>query len=93
MKSSLATGSLLFFGLSVLFLLTLTAFESVLVGISPGVERVITLLFLVVPAGIGAALAAMSIARKEGQTGRAISGLLLNSLFALFHLLLILFAG
>ena len=93
MKRSLVTGSLLFFGLSVLLQLALTRFESALVGVSPGVERVITLLLLVVPAVIGAVLGAMSIARHEGQTGRAIAGIALNSLFALFHLFLILFAG
>lgn len=93
MKQSHATGSLLLFGLSVLFLLALTSFESAFVGMSPGMERVITVLLLVVPAVIGAVLGVMSIARNEGRTGRAIAGIILNGLFAIFHLSLTFFAG
>ena len=84
---------MLLFGLSVLLLLALTFFESALIGISPGLERVITLLLLVAPALAGAALGVMSIVRNEGRTVLAIAAIVLNSLFALFHLFLIFFAG
>ena len=93
MKRNLATGSLLFFGLSMLLLLGMTEFESALVDMSLGMERVITVLLLVVPAVIGTILGVMSIARNEGRTGRAIAGIILNGLFAIFHLLLTFFAG
>lgn len=93
MRLNLATGSLLFFSLSVLLLLGLTEFESALIGLSPRLERVITVLLLVVPAVIGTVLGVMSLARKEGRTGRAMTGIILNGLFALFHLSLTFFAG
>ena len=93
MKLSLAVGSLILFGLAVIVLITLTLFESALLGMSPEVERIISLLGLVLPAAIGVALGVMSLARREGRTGLAITGIVLNTLFALFHLMIILFAG
>lgn len=93
MRPNLATSSLLFFGLSVLLLLALTAFESALTNLTTDVERVITVVLLVLPAVIGAGLGAMSLARKEGWMSRAIAGIFLNGLFALFHLFLTFFAG
>jgi hypothetical protein len=93
MKLSLSVGSLLLFGLAVVLLVTLTLFESALLGISPDAERIISLLGLVLPAAIGAALGVMSLARREGRAGLAVLGIVLNTLFALFHLMLILFAG
>lgn len=93
MRPNLATGSLLFFGLSVLLLLALTQFEAALTNLSTNLERLITLLLLVAPAVIGAALGAMSLARKEGRASRAMAGILLNGLFALFHLFVTFFAG
>lgn len=93
MRPNLATGSLLFFGLSTLLLLALTRFEFAFTNLSVGAERVITLLLLVAPAVIGVALGAMSLARKEGRASRAMAGILLNGLFALFHLFLTFFAG
>ena len=93
MKPKLATGSLLFFGLAVLLLLALTTFETAFVNVSTGVERVLTVLLLVVPAIIGAVLGAMSLGRRERRTWVAIVGIILNVLFALFFLLLTFFAG
>jgi len=92
-KRSLATVSLIIFGLSVLFLLVWTMSESALVGMSVIAERVVTFALLVLPAAVGAVLGVMSLLRKEGQKGLAITGILLNTLFAAFHLLLVLFAG
>jgi hypothetical protein len=93
MKLSLAVGSLILFGLSLLFLVLLTRFESALLGISPESERVITLSGVVLPAFLGAALGVMSLLRNQGRTGLAVAGILLNTLFALFHLMIVLFAG
>ena len=93
MKSSLAAGSLVLFGLAVVLLVMLTLFESTLLGMSPEAERIISLLGLVLPAVIGAALGVLSLVRCEGRTGLAIIGIALNTLFALFHLMIVLFAG
>jgi hypothetical protein len=88
-----AAGSLALLALSMFFLVSFTMFESVLVGIPSGTERVITFLLLVLPAAAGAVLGTLSLIRREGRTGLAILGAVSNALFALFHLALILFAG
>ena len=93
MKRSLASISLLLFGVSVVVLLGWTMFESALTGMSTMTERILTVALLVLPAGIGAVLGAMSLMQKEGKTGMAITGIILNTLFALFHLMVVLFAG
>jgi hypothetical protein len=93
MKLSLGTKSLVFFLLSVLFLVLLTVFESSLAGLSLTTERILSLLFLVVPAMIGIVFGVLSILRKESRLWLGILGILLNALFALFHLFLLSFAG
>ena len=93
MKLSLISGSLLLFGLSVVLWVMLTLFESALAGMSLGAERLVTLLGLVLPAGVGTVLGVMSLARKEGRMWLAAIGLALNTLFAIFHLMIVLFAG
>jgi hypothetical protein len=81
------------FGLSIVVWMMLTLFESALVGMPPSVERLITLLGLVLPAGIGGVLGAISLIRRERPPWLAVLSLILNTLFALFQLLVILFAG
>lgn len=93
MKRNLAGGSLLLFGVSVLLLVALTLFESALARMAPDTERIITFLLLVLPAAAGAGLGVLSLARAEGQGWMAVAGIVLNTLFALFHLMIILFAG
>jgi hypothetical protein len=93
MKRSLAGISLLFFGLSVIFWLALTVFEAALVGTPLGTQRVITFFLLVLPAAIGAVLGLTSLLHKEDRVWMAIASTLLNTLFALFHMMIILFAG
>jgi hypothetical protein len=93
MKRSLAGISLILFGLSVIFLVAWTLFESALPGMSTMTERIITFSLLVLPAGIGAVLGVMSLTYKEGRMWLAITGILLNTLFAFFHLLIVFFAG
>lgn len=84
---------MILFGVSVLLLLVWTASESAFIGMSAVVERIVTFVMLVLPAGLGAVFGVMSLVRKEGQKGLAITGILLNALFAVFHLLIVLFAG
>lgn len=93
MQQSYARTSLILLGVSILLLIALTVFESALIGVSASIERVITFLALVLPAGAGCVLGAMSLIRREGKTWLALAGLILNGLFALFHLAIVLFAG
>lgn len=93
MQPSYARTSLILLGISILLLIALTAFESALVAISTSLERIITFVALVLPAGAGSVLGGMSLARREGKTGLALAGFVLNALFALFHLAIVLFAG
>lgn len=93
MRPSYARTSLILFAISILLLIILTIFESALVGVSQSIERGITFVALVVPAALGAVFGALSLARREAQSVAAIAGIILNSLFALFHLLLVALAG
>jgi hypothetical protein len=93
MRKSLAGISLLLFVIAMLLWVLITVFESALVGMSAGSERLLIFLLLVLPAGIGAILGIVSLVRKEGRTGVAIAGMVLNGLFALFHAAILLFAG
>jgi hypothetical protein len=56
-------------------------------------ERLITFLLLVLPAGAGAMLGVLSLIRRQGPLWLAWAGVALNGLFALFHVMIILFAG
>jgi hypothetical protein len=92
-KGKLARASLFLLGLSLLLLVVLTAFESALTGMPPLMERLATFLMLVLPAAVGAGLGVLSLARAEGRLWMAVSGIVLNTIFALFHLMILLFAG
>jgi hypothetical protein len=92
-KRSFAAISLILFGLSVIFLIFWTVSESVFAGMSTFAERIVTFVLLVLPAGIGAILGIMSLFYREGRGWLAVTGIILNTLFALFHLALVLFAG
>lgn len=93
MKMSLGAKSLAFFGLSVLFLVLLTLFESLLSGMSLTAERVISALLLVLPGVIGIVLGILSLSRKELRVWVAILGVILNALFVLFQTAVLFFAG
>ena len=93
MKGNLARASLFLLGLSILLLVVLTAFESALTGMPLVTERLLTFLLLVLPAGVGVGLGVLSLARGEGRMWLAVTGVVLNTLFALFHLTILLFAG
>ena len=93
MQRSYARTSLILFGASVLLLIVLTMFEAALVGASQAMERIITVLALILPAGVGSIFGALSLAHQEGKTWLALAGFILNVSFALFHLAILLFAG
>ena len=93
MQPNYARTSLLLFGISTLLLIVLTLFESALAGLPQSLERVITFLALVLPAGVGAVFGWLSLTRREGKNWMALSGLIFNTLFALFHLAILSFAG
>jgi hypothetical protein len=93
MKLGLISKSLFLFGLSVFLWVVLTLFESALVGMSLTTERVVTFLSLVLPAGLGSVLGWTSLVRKDGRAWLAVVGIMLNTLFAIFHSMVILFAG
>ena len=93
MELNLGTKSLLFFLLSVLLLVLLTLFESSLIALSLTAERITSLLLLVVPAMIGIVFGVLSIVRKESRPWIGILGIMLNALFASFHLFVLSFAG
>ena len=93
MKMSLGAKSLALFVLSLLFLVLLTLFESLLSGLSLTAERVISALLLVLPGLIGIVLGVLSLIRKEPRVWVAILGVILNALFVLFQTAVLFFAG
>ena len=93
MKFSLGVKSLSLFLVSVLFLVLLTLIESSLSSLSLTAERTISLLLLVLPAAIGIVFGILSLVRKESRRWIGILGIFLNTLFAMFHLFLLSFAG
>ena len=93
MKMSLGAKSVALFVLSIVFLVLLTLFESLLSGISLTAERVISALLLVLPGVIGIVYGILSLRRKEPRVWVAILGVILNALFVLFQTAVLFFAG
>ena len=93
MKFRLGAASLLLFVLSLVFLLILTLFEPLLSGLSLYVERIISVVLLIVPGLIGLILGGMSLRREELPRWVAILGIFLNGLFTLFHICVLSLAG
>ena len=93
MNIGLGAKSLALFAVSVLFLILITLFEASLSGMSLTAEKLLSALLLVVPAVMGIVLGVLAINRKEPNRLIAILGILLNTLFALFQILVISFAG
>ena len=93
MNMSLGAKSLMLFGVSMLFLILITLFESSLSGMSLTVEKILSALLLVLPGVIGIVFGAQGIIRKEASRWMSILGILLNALFALFQIFVISFAG
>lgn len=93
MNLSLASKSLVLFGISVFILILLTGFESALLGMPVLAERSLSAVLLILPATVGAVFGILSLRRNEMKTGMAIVGVALNALFAIFHILVLTFAG
>ena len=93
MELSRGVKSILCFVFSILFLVLITLFDALFSGLSTTVERIISLLLLVLPGVAGVVYGILSIMRKELRSWVAILGILLNGLFAVFHLFIISFAG
>lgn len=93
MQTRYARTSLILLGVSILLLIALTVLEPALVGAPRATERTVTVLALVLPAGAGCVFGAMSLVRREGKSGLALTGFILNGAFALFHLAIVLLAG
>jgi len=93
MNMGLGAKSLALFALCVLFLILITLFEASLSGMSLTAEKLLSALLLVVPAVIGIVLGVLAINRKKPNRWIAILGILLNTLFALFQIFVIAFAG
>ena len=81
MKLTFGAASLLLFALSLVFLLMLTLFEPLFSPLSLHVERIISVLLLIVPGLIGVILGGMSLRREELPRWVAILGIWLNGLF------------
>ena len=92
-KLSRGAISLTLFALSVIFLILLTLFESSLADLSISVERSVSALFLVLPGILGILFGISSLMRKEDKRWIAVIGIVLNALFALFHIFVLAFAG
>ena len=71
----------------------LTLFESFLSGLTTSMERLISVLILVVPAATGVVFGVLSLRRKEPKPWIAVVGILLNGAFAIFNILVLSFAG
>ena len=93
MKLKLGVLSMLLFGLAVIFLFLLTMFESFFSGVPLIVERIISVLLLIVPGIAGVIFGAMSLQGKEAPRWTAVLAILFNAFFALFHILVLSFAG
>ena len=93
MKLSLGAKSMSLFGLSILLVVLITVFESALSGLSAATERGLSLALLVLPGLIGVKYGVLGALRKEPRVWIAYLGILLNALFALFHIFVLSFAG
>ena len=93
MIRSLAGKSLLFFAISLVFVIGQTLLDPTIGALSFDVQRWIIFLGIVLPAGVGTVLGVLGLVRKEGKVWLAVLGVILNTLFALFHVAIILFAG
>ena len=90
---NLGAKSLALFGLSLLILILLTLFESLLLNLSTTAERILSFLLLVLPGVIGVVLGVLGVRARENRLWMSVLGIVLNALFALFHVFVLSFAG
>ena len=93
MKLNYAVRSLLILVLSIVFLLIFTLLDSTIADLSTMLQRVITILALVITPLIGTVLGVMSFLRKDGPAWLALICSAANALFSLFYLAVVFFAG
>jgi hypothetical protein len=93
MKLNYAVRSLLILFLSIVFLLIFTLLDSTIADLSAILQRVITIVALVITPLIGTVLGVMSFLRKDGPVWLALICSVANALFALFYLAVVFFAG
>jgi len=93
MKRNLASTSILMFIISLAMLWVLTLVESFLSGLTTTMERLVSALVLVLPAGVGVVFGILSLRQREPKPWIAIAGILLNGAFAIFNVLVLAFAG
>ena len=93
MNSRFASLSVLLFLVSLTMIWLMTLFEALLIGMSTGLERMVSAFLLVVPALVGTAFGILSLQRREPRPWIAVAGILLNASFAIFNILVLLFAG
>ena len=90
---NLGAKSLALFAVSVFLLILLTLFESLLLNLSITGERILSFLLLVLPTVIGVVLGVLGIRAREDKSWLSVLGIVLNALFAIFHLFVLSFAG
>jgi len=93
MFSNHGTKSISLFIFSVLALTLLSVFEAVLIGLSTSAERFISFFLLVLPGLAGVVFGVLGVAKNESQKWIAITGIILNGLFAAFMTFVLSFAG
>ena len=84
------------FALCVLILIATTWAESSFGTLSLMFQRVLTFLGFVLPTSVDCVLGVMSFVRREGPlwlAAAAIVAIVLNDMFAAFHLLIVFYAG
>jgi hypothetical protein len=93
MRFSYGAKSIMLFLFSVGAFLLLTLFESTLSGLPLSLERIISFVSLVLPGLVGVLFGVLGIVYKESRKWIAITGGLLNGLFATFITFVLSFAG
>lgn len=93
MKLTLGVKSTLFFFFTILILAILSMFETYFVRMPITIERILSIVLLVVPGVIGIIYGLRGMMRKEPKVWIAVLGVLLNGLSVTFHIFLLSFAG
>jgi len=93
MFSNHGVKSITLFVFSVLALLLLSFFEKALSGLSISAERTFSIVLLVLPGLAGIVLGAMGVVKNESRRWLAVTGIILNGLFAAFMTFVSLFSG
>lgn len=93
MKLTFGVKSTLLFLTTVLILVLLSMFETYFIRAPIMMERIMSIVLLVLPGVIGIVYGVMGIVRKEPKMWIAVLGVLLNGLSVMFYIFLLSFAG